>query len=158
MTNVQWHGPTRNPLALALEVAQKHRCTSSLYESITAMTRWDLFEENDFLDDLLQEIAGSTGIVVQHRNDGWYACMDTPDLHTIAESKVRYYALLDTSEIAFVGEFESITAAFDHQPGRSVWMVDDKEISEWISTVQAARNGTLPPIVSISAPPAPLSE
>lgn len=56
----------------------------------------------------------------------------------------RYYALLDTGDLAYVGDFESIAEAFDHDPGNSVWMVSDDDVSQWISTVQAARSGTLP--------------
>ena len=57
------------------------------------------------------------------------------------ENKVRYYALLDTGDIAYVGDFESITEAFDHEPGNSVWMVSDDNVSRWISTIQSARRG-----------------
>ena len=160
MNNVKWHGPARNPLAVALEVAKAHDCTSRLYATIT---QWELFEEKDFFDDLLREIAGATGIVVQQRPDGWYACVDTPDLqlrdpHAAEAPATRYYALLDTGDLAYVGDFESITEAFDHDPGNSVWMVSDDDVSQWISTVQAARSGTLPARVPTSGPSAQLSE
>ena len=56
----------------------------------------------------------------------------------------RYYALLDTGVLAYVGDFESVAEAFDHDPVNSVWMVSDDDVSQWISTVQAARSGTLP--------------
>ncbi len=163
MNNAKWHGPAKNPLAVALEVAQVYGCSGRLYATISAIARWEIFDEKDFIEDLLQEIAGATDIVVQYRTDGWYACMDTQspkpaDLPPCGNPAIRYYALLDTGELAYVGQFASIDRAFDHDPPGTVWMVDDSDVSQWLSTVQSARDDTLPPIVATSEPPTQLSE
>lgn len=66
-----WTDWNENPLAAAYEVARTyHLDTKKIDGVLLKVATWQQFEPRDFLDDLLQEIAGETSIVVQYSEDG----------------------------------------------------------------------------------------
>ena len=72
-----WVGPQKNPLTAAALVAARHGEVGTLEECGISLLNWHVIDPgDDILDDLLQEIAGATDIVVQYRDGGWYAAMD----------------------------------------------------------------------------------
>ena len=44
----------------------------------------------------------------------------------------KWYALMDTGAIEYLGEFESFWAAEDGSPGNRVWIVDEDAAREWL--------------------------
>lgn len=73
---MNWRGPYDNPFAAARACAIQHGINSALELSLCRIADWADFEERNFLDDVLQEIGGDTNIVVQKRDEDWYACLD----------------------------------------------------------------------------------
>lgn len=81
----KWYGPHNNPFKAWIKCAKgENRDT----QEVTQFIFWDWAEttdlsdkadERDFIDNLLQDIAGYTNIVVQKKEDGWYACYDGED-------------------------------------------------------------------------------
>lgn len=68
-----------NPLAAAYEVARRHDIdTKEVDKLLLGVAAWQQFDAVNFMDDLLQEIAGATNIVVQYSNDSrkFRACLD----------------------------------------------------------------------------------
>lgn len=51
----------------------------------------------------------------------------------------KYYALLDTDEIVFVGEFDDIHGAFDavdKLPNSAVWVMNEDSARTWLDQLQ----------------------
>lgn len=75
--DTKWVGPEMNPLLAAQMVSDDPEVQRRLTSCVVGMFNWyEISPDDNVLDDLLQEIAGDTGIVVQYRNGGWYAAVD----------------------------------------------------------------------------------
>lgn len=77
----KWTPWMENPIAAAYAVAREHGIDRSAIDAVLLQVeKWQSFCPQDFLDDLLQEIAGKTNIVVQYdnsRNQMFRAALDT---------------------------------------------------------------------------------
>ena len=72
-----WVGPERNPLLAAQLVTDDEEVMKKLESCVVGIFNWyEINPDDNLLDELLQEIAGETNIVVQYRDGGWYAAMD----------------------------------------------------------------------------------
>lgn len=68
---IVWTDWNENPLAAAYEIARIHHLDTKKIDGVLLKAAaWQQFEPSEFLDDLLQEIAGETSIVVQYSDDG----------------------------------------------------------------------------------------
>lgn len=79
-TDSRWSPGFSNPFA-AIEFVTKARDTPGDFQRALGVMResagWDTIDPKEFVDDLLQEIAGVTNIVVQFDTDGtWRAAYD----------------------------------------------------------------------------------
>lgn len=61
----QWTEELDNPFKAAYVVAQEHGLTQKMEQTLRKIFEWLNFDDVNFMDDLLQEIAGETNIVVQ---------------------------------------------------------------------------------------------
>lgn len=71
----QWTLPYTNPFQAIRAAADMNGTPDDLEEAkrvFAASTEWSAFDYDNYLDDLLQEIAGKTNIVVQYLGDGEY--------------------------------------------------------------------------------------
>jgi hypothetical protein len=71
----QWTSPFTNPfqaIRAASDFAGRPQDFEKAKEIFIGSMNWPTFSPNDYLDDLLQEIAGKTNIVVQYIGVGNY--------------------------------------------------------------------------------------
>ena len=52
----------------------------------------------------------------------------------------RYYSFTDVEKVVFIGEFESIDAAMEAEPGNSVWIFDEPGIFDLRDQIDEAIN------------------
>lgn len=65
-----WTKWQENPIAAAYEVARVNNIdTKEVDNVLLKIVTWQQFDAVNFMDDLLQEIAGETNIVVQYSKD-----------------------------------------------------------------------------------------
>ena len=48
----------------------------------------------------------------------------------------KWYALMDTGSIEYLGEFEDFCAADEGSPGNTVWIVDEEEARRWLKQLE----------------------
>lgn len=75
-TETAWDGPYENPLHAVRVAAEASNQIEQLRACLYRTTEWMEITEENFMQDLLQEIAGDTNIVVQERDGGWYVTID----------------------------------------------------------------------------------
>ena len=44
----------------------------------------------------------------------------------------KWYAMMDTGYIEYLGEFEDFWAALSNSPGNKAWIVDEEEARRWL--------------------------
>lgn len=76
-----WHGLFDNPIKAVVRCMVSDRINEQEYPEciIFDLMLFPVKDQDDiqgYLDDLLQEIAGSTGIVVKFEGGMWYAAVD----------------------------------------------------------------------------------
>jgi hypothetical protein len=74
-----WEGPGENPLALIYSVAIQQGLNRDLEDKLCKIFSWSDFDEENFLDNLLAEIARDINIVARKDETGWYAVYDDAD-------------------------------------------------------------------------------
>lgn len=89
MNNAKWHGPAKNPLAVALEVAQVYGCSGRLYATISAIARWEIFDEKDFIEDLLQGKRPTSAVLPEFQQSGLISSVNSPASHARAMAASR---------------------------------------------------------------------
>lgn len=77
----KWHGPYDNPITATVKcmVAEGIDHIEFVSYRLDTLMRFPVTCEDDiraYLDDLLQEIAGDTNVVVQFRDGQWFAAYD----------------------------------------------------------------------------------
>jgi hypothetical protein len=82
-----WEGPSKNPLALIYDIAIQQGLARDLEDKLCGIFSWSDFDEKNFLDDLLAEIAGGVNIVAREDENGWYAMYEGTDW-----SRDKYFA------------------------------------------------------------------
>lgn len=77
----KWYGPYNNPITAIVKCMSAEDIDHIEFESyrLSTLMRFPVTSEGDihaYLDDLLQEIAGDTNVVVQFRDGQWFAAYD----------------------------------------------------------------------------------
>lgn len=80
-TQPRWYGPFDNPIRAVVRCMVAERVKEQEYPECVIFNLM-LFPVTDeceircYLDDLLQEIGGATGVVIKFENGAWYATKD----------------------------------------------------------------------------------
>lgn len=78
----EWTSRVSNPFAAIYQAAKAHNVERAVVDrALLKVAEWDTIDPESFFDDLLQEIAGSTNIVVSyHLNSNQYSASHLGDL------------------------------------------------------------------------------
>lgn len=66
-----WHANPFNAIKEAIETNRTPEDWEKVKSTLLKVTEWPSIDHKDFLDELLQEIAGDTNIIVEYTGEGF---------------------------------------------------------------------------------------